>query len=372
MSSTNNFTETVVTFDAVTGVVREDLGFPGDENPSLVDDKGSEVKDGAKGKKKATPRFRRWCFTLNNYTPEHEEYLKGFGEASYILYGYEKAPKTGTPHLQGYMEFDDKVSMSHIKSELGIQKIALFQCKGNQKQNIAYCMKGGNYVEFGKPKQQGRRRDIESVKADILDGKKKAQDVVLEYGGIQMYSKYKAGLEAAERIAERNKSVFRVAPKTIWLWGPTGVGKSKSVADILEANGTTRIENVYRWAPEEWQDLYEGQKIVWIDEFRGQIKYEQLLSMCDRYYYGIKRRNRPPVAFEAETIYITSSMHPEDVYDDIKWQDSIAQLLRRIEVVYMGPPGTEMSHRGIVERHRNDSRPIGESVSELIRKSRPN
>ncbi len=58
---------------------------------------------------------RRYIFTLNNYTEEDVKILmeeKVF--FSYLLFGKEIAPTTGTPHLQGYFELPKKKIMRGI------------------------------------------------------------------------------------------------------------------------------------------------------------------------------------------------------------------------------------------------------------------
>lgn len=55
---------------------------------------------------------RRWVFTLNNWTQAEFDLLiqpDNFpSKFSYLLFGREIAPKTGTPHLQGYFEVPKK------------------------------------------------------------------------------------------------------------------------------------------------------------------------------------------------------------------------------------------------------------------------
>ena len=52
-------------------------------------------------------RCHNWCFTLNNYTAEEEEKLKGeLPGVKYIVFQRERGHEKGTPHLQGYLELD--------------------------------------------------------------------------------------------------------------------------------------------------------------------------------------------------------------------------------------------------------------------------
>ncbi|AXH74642.1 MAG: putative viral replication protein [Cressdnaviricota sp.] len=65
------------------------------------------------GKPKAVPQISaaiRWCLTLNNYTEEDCKSISSIvlRYCRYAIIGKEIAPTTGTPHLQGYIEFKKK------------------------------------------------------------------------------------------------------------------------------------------------------------------------------------------------------------------------------------------------------------------------
>lgn len=60
-------------------------------------------------------RSRGWCFTINNYTELDVAQVKALEEpSSAIIAGYEVAPTTGTPHIQGYVYFLNQRSFIHI------------------------------------------------------------------------------------------------------------------------------------------------------------------------------------------------------------------------------------------------------------------
>lgn len=92
-----------------------------------------------------------WCFTLNNWTDDD---LKGISsivpeKCKSCLIGSEIG-ESGTPHLQGYIEFKTK---ARPKSVFSNEKIHWEKYKGTKKQNIAYCSKDGNTVySYGMPK----------------------------------------------------------------------------------------------------------------------------------------------------------------------------------------------------------------------------
>lgn len=92
-----------------------------------------------------------------------------------------------------------------------------------------------------------------------------------------------------------------------WYYGETGVGKSHRA--FAEAG-----DDVYVWVDDNgWWDGYTGQEVVIINDFRGGIKYNELLQLIDKWPYSVRRRGRPPMPFTSKKIIITSSMSPDQV-----------------------------------------------------------
>lgn len=88
-------------------------------------------------------RFRKACFTLNNWTTEElDQMLRDFDGMKYII--GKEVGEQGTPHLQGYVEFGRQLSFNQLKK---ISDRAHWEKpRGNKKQNIKYCSKDGNFV----------------------------------------------------------------------------------------------------------------------------------------------------------------------------------------------------------------------------------
>lgn len=112
---------------------------------------------------KKDSRVRGYVFTFNNYTEENYQELvnwKSLGAAKvqYIVFGKEVAPGTGTPHLQGFVYFDSKVSFNALKKFNS--KIRWEEKLGTFEQAIKYCKKDGIVFEQGvqpmDPKAKGR------------------------------------------------------------------------------------------------------------------------------------------------------------------------------------------------------------------------
>lgn len=101
---------------------------------------------------------KRWLFTWNNY-PENWMALlaPAFGVGSLWNIGKEVGAK-GTPHLQGYVEFPEKIRPMRYK---GIPKEIHWgdkfgkPCKGSREDNVLYTSKDGNlaYSNMPEPKR---------------------------------------------------------------------------------------------------------------------------------------------------------------------------------------------------------------------------
>ena len=94
---------------------------------------------------KKMARAKRWVFTLNNYTDQEVEQLKLL-ECEYLVFGYETAPETGTPHLQGYMTFTSRKTMPTLKRLLN-DRYYFSVSRGSVAEASEYCKKGGSYYE---------------------------------------------------------------------------------------------------------------------------------------------------------------------------------------------------------------------------------
>jgi hypothetical protein len=76
------------------------------------------------------------------------------GTAGYVLLGSE-CGASGTPHLQGYVEFKQKITLRKLKLIPGMARVHGEVAVGSQAQNRAYCTKEDpNPIELGTPMRQ--------------------------------------------------------------------------------------------------------------------------------------------------------------------------------------------------------------------------
>lgn len=101
-------------------------------------------------------RARRWCFTLNNFTPQDEQRLQAL-QPKYLVYGRETG-QSGTPHLQGFVIFEAPLRLAAAKTQIG-DTAHLETARGTSDQASTYCKKDGDYYEHGSLGAQGKRTD---------------------------------------------------------------------------------------------------------------------------------------------------------------------------------------------------------------------
>lgn len=90
-------------------------------------------------------RFRRWCFTLNNWTQEELLHLTNFFDdrnAKYIM--GEEVGEEGTPHLQGYVEWPNQVRFETLK--LASERAHWEKAKAKRAENVKYCSKDAVHI----------------------------------------------------------------------------------------------------------------------------------------------------------------------------------------------------------------------------------
>ena len=280
---------------------------------------------------------RRFLFTLNNYTQQDLDslvcrLLAQDNHVTYICYGLENAPTTGTPHVQGYLEVQKKLTLSGVQRyRTAAYKVA----NGTAEQNKAYCFKTRpgdtpNTVTYeeGTPMQQGQRNDLNAIGEQIVAGV--LPEAIAEQNP-GMYARYYRGLHAL-RAAVIDRPRNQATPKNVIVYfGPTGTGKTRSAVDELTA--LYGELGFYFWDPtlHPWWDGYDGQRGVLIDEFRGQLPFAVILRLLDRYRMMVQIKGGTR-QFVADTIYITSPKHPDEWYKD-DGSDKVNQLKRRITTI---------------------------------------
>lgn len=261
-------------------------------------------------------RYRNICFTLNNYDEFDFNQILNHRLFKYVIIGREIG-KEGTPHLQGYGEFDKQEYHSVIKSKIN-DRMHFEPRYGTQKQAIAYCKKDKDYKEMGSRKIQGERTDLKMICDMIKDGVSMRE--LLEHDSLSVsHVRVLPALFTYKENNQRNK------PTVHWYYGSTGTGKSKA-AMSLSSNEETFLKNHTKW----WDGIDNHETVV-LDDFRAsQMKFSDLLRLLDwnPYQCEIKGGFR---WLHCKNIVITTPRSPKETYTNMS--EDIKQLERRIDVI---------------------------------------
>lgn len=134
--------------------------------------------------------YRNWCFTLHDVKVgkllKTKEWLID-AKANYIIFQNEIAPTTGKEHLQGYVEFEDKITLSTVKKRMVTNSVHLEPRIGTQEQAITYCKKSETAIkdtlyEGGKPKRQGNRSDLDGI-YEAIENRSTCKEILMEFKG---------------------------------------------------------------------------------------------------------------------------------------------------------------------------------------------
>lgn len=288
-------------------------------------------------------RIRDWCFTLPNYTQEEEDKIKQI-DCDYIIFGHEIAPTTGTPHLQGYIYFKNRKSAKQMKKLLG-DRAHFEKAKGNSKQNYDYCTKDGIFFEKGK-------RPLTKQEIDKNGGKQRAKMQKEEWAAIIQHAE-KDDLDWIEQnypriffVYKHNIERIRDGAKTeynldldnkglrdhfLWLWGPTGSGKSHSARAIAKKIDPDHEPYLKDW--NKWWNGYKGQKVTIIDEASPE-RLEHLIDFlkkwADKWTFTAEVKGSSYNAIRPEYIIITSNYNMKDCIPRVQDYDA---LRRRFSVI---------------------------------------
>lgn len=256
--------------------------------------------------------------------------LKGLYHAHIACYGNTTTLK----------RVSDTFYQAHTEPQLGgkeaLQAYLLKEGEYAEKGEQVLCTKGIENVED----VQGKRNDLEEIE-ELLDNGATPEEI---FETTFRYRKYEKMIKAAY-LAKRIKETPLI--KKMWNeyhWGRSGTGKTYTYYKLCEEHTPEEIYLCNDYANSGGSgggfDFYMNNpaKIIVLDEFRGNIPYNQFLSLLDVYSRNQQHCRYQNVYNLWTSVYICSIYPPEKAYsfmvdDKQKNVDSIQQLLRRLNVI---------------------------------------
>lgn len=284
----------------------------------------------------ATPtRGKSWCFTLNNYTEDDVNFLINEEQSTYLVFGKEVG-ESGTPHLQGYVNWGKTVKRRAAMVKF-LPRASWRVANGTADENYAYCTKDGDFFEHGvkpasnKAKQKkggdSNKRRWEEAWECAMNDNMEGIDADIR---IRCYNTLKKIKRDASLMTKKPDTT----EKMLWFWGKSGTGKSRKAREDYP--------DCYLKACNRWWDGYVpgSRNTVLIEDFDkrhdGLIHYLKIWS--DRYDFpvevkGCSMRIRP------ERIVITSNYHPSQIWTE---EADLGPILRRFKCVEFKTLGVQV------------------------------
>ncbi len=277
-------------------------------------------------------RTRSFCMTIFDYE-QKINFVQDFFEAKteYGCYGKELT-KSGKEHLQCFYYLKNAKTVSAMLKffkKTCLEGAHLEFCKGSLLENRLYCVKElGDFYEFGTPPKPGERKDLSATR-NLLLNTGKMRDIVEQTENLQ-------SIRVCEKYLSYHETARDWKPYVTWIFGRTGVGKSRVSRRFCDPNDTWVSDG-----PLKWWEGYDAHKYVILDDFRGShCTFEYLLRILDRYGMRVECKGGARQLL-ATHIFVTSDRSPEECYR--VENERIDQLLRRIDSIVNLKKCTEVS-----------------------------
>lgn len=276
-------------------------------------------------------KARSYVFTINNPDDSDRACVEALSaEARYYCCAPERGDQ-GTPHLQGYVVFNNQRSFrsvarllprAHVEPAHACALDNRTYIFGPYEKNGKSKPENPDAWEFGDLPRQGSRGDIDEVKEAVMQG--------TGMRGVLSVAKGYQSAKFGELLLKHQEPARSWKPTVKWFWGPTGTGKSKTAFEELEQltpGGVYVAMSSFKW----WEG-YDAHESVLIDDMRGDFaKFHELLRLLDRYPLRVETKGGSR-QFLARTVIITSCKSPRDLYLG-KTDEDIGQLTRRIDEI---------------------------------------
>lgn len=291
---------------------------------------------------KPAKRVKDWIITDHDATKKHQKELaKRLKEDPCVIkaiFACEKGTKTKKKHLQGFVSLKNGKTMSATKKALNIPKAHLEEREGTPYEAWVYCEKESKpFIIKGKrPPKSKSKPKVKSIwpkiQADINAGFTE-YELMKKY--FSSYLRYSTGIAKAifQRDIHEKLNVWKDVTVT-YIHGPTGSGKTRMVIEMAE-----KPSDVYRvtsYSDKQTTrypfDAYQGQDIILFEEFRSNLKLEDMLIYLDGYHCTLPCRYADKIS-NFTKVYIATNIPLSEQYPNVQANhpESYDALKRRID-----------------------------------------
>ena len=268
------------------------------------------------------PSSRKYCLVINNPLEKgysHETIKNILGEFSLVYWCMcDEIGQEGTPHTHIFFIAKSGVMFDTVQNRFFGAHIE--KAIGTNEDNYNYVRKLGEkyadkaetnlpdtFEECGElpPDRKGANNLSSEILEMIQQGCSEYEILTTYPNAINKLPNIKQAIEIINKEKYKNE---KRDVKVHYIWGESGVGKTRSVMD------TYGYANVYRVTDYKHPfDDYEGQKVILFEEFRSSIEIEQMLNYLDIYPVVLPCRYSNKIAM-FDTVYISTNVPIEHQY----------------------------------------------------------
>ncbi len=275
--------------------------------------------------------YRKYFLTINNPVTHgftHETIKGVLSSFTNIAYWCicDEIGEQGTYHTHVYLCSPNAIQFTTLQQRFYGAHIEPAQ--GSHRENRDYVRKEGKWLNDAKHgtslpdtfEESGElppeRKKTESVLADVYamlkDGATN-MEIFDAYPSMITRSHYLDAVRQ-EILRDRYGSEFRKL-QVFYIWGDSGVGKTRS---IMERYGYTNVHRITNYTHPF--DNYRGQSVILFDEFRSQLPFSEMLNYLDGYPADLPCRYADKVACYT-TVFVVSNVPFEAQYPDVRCED---------------------------------------------------
>lgn len=246
----------------------------------------------------------------------------------------------GLHHVHAVFEDTKTMRFSTVKKCFPAMHIE--STKGTKKDAENYINKADKFAEkdevvletlwHGEIKgHQGKRNDLAAIGEYIEQGLSLEEIHDISFS----YRRYTPMIRQAIFDKRRKEMPPKKEVSVYWHVGPSGSGKSHTQLELMDKYGRSEVYLMTDYKGGGF-DTYSGEKVLFMDEFRGQLPFNELLMILDIYPNQIHARYSNSYALWTE-VHITSILPPEKLYEVMvessKHDEPLEQLLRRMTFI---------------------------------------
>jgi len=255
----------------------------------------------------------------------------------YLVYGREKAPGTGTEHLQGYVVFNERKRLSQVKK---VSATAHWEAaKGNPQQASEYCKKDGDFVEEGVlPSVVGQAAGSAASAAKWQ--RIKEQAIAGDIANIDS-SAFVQHYRTLQAIANDHAPMATDLADVCGYWyvGPPGCGKSHAARHLVDP------EKLYIKPMNKWWDGYNPRvhEVVLLEDLDSDSQAwmgHYLKIWADKWRFAAEKKGST-VQIRPLKLVVTSNYTIEKLWSSD--ESLIKALKRRFTVTVFPAPSSPFS-----------------------------